>query len=392
MKYVKIMFEKSVFLFLIIFTVISTNTFSQQDQFSSEHITIQEGLTNNQIYTIGQDKQGFMWFGTPSGLNRYDGYNIKVYSHMPHYGKSPIFEDNYGSLWMICWGNEIYRLNLITEKFTNYPYTGRLTVQLYKDYKGGIWAATRGNGFAKYIQSADSFIVYKHNVGDSTSLNSDTVYTIFEDSKNNIWIGTQDGLNLFDPQKLKFRHLNCIKKPIVSITEDRNGIIWAGSISNLIKIDKSTLKFKLYNDKKLKIIEYIYIDSKNNIWLSTDLGILGFDRYKENFINYSNFSSGMPDNTSHSEHPILEDNYGKIWNICRLQAASFNPKLQDFTSFQNDPFNDIINDFFKDKAGNLWSGTNQNGIYKIDNDKKPFSFFPKKSVTSLFVIMMMFCG
>lgn len=84
-------------LLICILLSLSIKVFPQQNRFKFEHITIQEGLNDNQVYCIGQDKKGFMWVGTPSGLHRFDGYNIKVYSNIPHYGRTPIFEDDNGS-------------------------------------------------------------------------------------------------------------------------------------------------------------------------------------------------------------------------------------------------------------------------------------------------------
>ena len=363
---------------------------AQQDQFKFEHITIQQGLTDNQIYSIGQDKLGFMWFGTPSGLNRFDGYNVKVYSHMAHYARSPIFEDDNGSLWMLCWGGEIYRFNLLTEKFISYPSVGLWTYQLFKDQRGEIWAGTIGGGISKYIHAADSFITYKNKIDDCTSISSDTVYVMFEDSEKNFWIGTANGLNLFDPNKRNFKHwINKPRRRILTIAEDKNGIIWLGTWGDgVYEVDKSLKILKHYIEPS--VVYFICVDSRNNLWVETNLGISYFNRASRKFINYKNYSKYHTGSGTVSQTSILENNNGTIWSIVQRNIIRFEPNLNDFVFLQKNPLSvhsisdNLVNEIFKDNTGNLWLGTNSGGVNYLSSERKPFFYFPKKFVTSIF--------
>src|SRR6266498_4483715 len=94
-----------------------------------EHLTIENGLSQNAGLSIFQDSKGYLWIGSQDGLNRYDGYNFKIYKHDPEDPKSishnsilTIAEDKDGLLWIGTWGGGLNRFDPVTEKFTNYRH------------------------------------------------------------------------------------------------------------------------------------------------------------------------------------------------------------------------------------------------------------------------------
>ncbi|MCZ7615662.1 MAG: hypothetical protein M5T52_19470 [Ignavibacteriaceae bacterium] len=154
--------------FLICFVILSTvneQIFSQSIPFGQ--LTAKQGLSNSFVNCLLQDHYGFIWFGTDDGLNRFDGYEIKVYRNNPD-AKSSISEN-------IIWA-------------------------MYEDRSGYLWIGTKSGGLNKYDPRNDSF---EHFKLDSTSTDEINITCIYEDSKNNLWIGSyKHGLFRFNPSKI----------------------------------------------------------------------------------------------------------------------------------------------------------------------------------------------
>ena len=112
-----------------------------------ERFSIEHGLSQNSINFIYQDKKGFLWFGTQDGLNRYDGYEFKVYRYD---------QDNPDSI------------------------SASYAKCIYEDSKGTLWIGTDGGGLQKYDAEKDRFEHYRHSENDSNSLSSDRIMAIFE--------------------------------------------------------------------------------------------------------------------------------------------------------------------------------------------------------------------
>ena len=159
---------KSIALFFFIL-----NASAQDIKF--DHITINEGLSNNKVVDIYQDKEGFMWFGTEDGLNRYDGFEFQSYRYHAKLN-SGISHNN---------------IKCISD-----------------DHKGDIWIGTQGGGLNKFDKITENFTHYMHEEGDSNTIINDEILAIFEDRAGNIWVGTDGGgLQLFDRDSESFINL-----------------------------------------------------------------------------------------------------------------------------------------------------------------------------------------
>ena len=162
------------------------NSISNQN-YRFEHLTMEEGLSYNCIEVILQDRQGYLWFGSRNGLNRYDGYLIKTFYHDPEDPNS-------------------LRDNVIES--------------IYEDQSGTLWIGTQNGWLEKYdpvIQGFKHFKIGSH------------VLSILEDSTGNLWIGTQDP-GLFQFNKTTERAVLIWQgKFFTSILEDNQGDIWAAS-------------------------------------------------------------------------------------------------------------------------------------------------------------------
>ncbi len=136
-------------------------------------LSIEDGLSQSTVRAIYQDSQGFMWFGTEDGLNKYDGYNFTIYKHD---------SENPDSL----------SDNTITA--------------LYQDKHGNFWIGT-ASGLERFKREDQTFQHFLYSPDNANSLQGTFVNAIVEDSQGYLWIGTTDGgLNRFDPAKEAFSH------------------------------------------------------------------------------------------------------------------------------------------------------------------------------------------
>ena len=199
----------SVILFGISFAQ-STDPTTRNAGLKFDQIGLEQGLSQSTVNAIVQDAQGFIWFGTQNGLNRYDGYTIKVFKHNP--------------------------------KDSNSISDSRINC-LLNDSKGDLWIGTAGGGVDRYVLAENKFYHYKNNKNDSLSLSNNSITTVFEDSDENIWIGTNYGLNRYNRKRNTFIHFffdlenNSVRNgnSITALCEDKEDNIWVGTYKGLLK-------------------------------------------------------------------------------------------------------------------------------------------------------------
>jgi ligand-binding sensor domain-containing protein len=156
------------------FLFISKLSFPQFPEPKFEHLSIEQGLSQNSVYCIVQDIRGFMWFGTLDGLNKYDGYSFTVYKHDPK------------------------DLQSLSSNDIN---------SIYEDQSGVLWIGTISGGLNKFDREKETFTHYKHDPDNPQSLSGNDVLSIYEDQTGVLLIGTDGGgLNKFDREKETFTH------------------------------------------------------------------------------------------------------------------------------------------------------------------------------------------
>ncbi|GAB4138719.1 MAG: hypothetical protein Fur0041_13740 [Bacteroidia bacterium] len=340
-------------------------TLSAQD-YKFSHLGMEEGLSQSVVNCILQDRQGFMWFGTQEGLNRYDGYTFKVYK------RDPLDSNSLSN---------------------NFIYT------LYQDREGKIWIGTNGGGLDCFDPYTEKFIHYRSSETDQATLSNNSVRVIFEDSKDNIWIGTDDGLNLFDRKKNRFsRFVNNPNDPhslpanrVFAITEDSQGNIWIGTygkgicmfdltsrrFDNYILSDEDIQKFypaAIANDAKRKIqcnqIRSLYLYDNDHLWIGSDGGGLEVFNIKTHEFESVNYKADESKSISNERiFSISDDDAGNIWlGIYEGGLEIFNKNTRNFQHYnpnKQDPFalnSSDIKCLYKDKEGNIWIGTNGAGL------------------------------
>jgi ligand-binding sensor domain-containing protein len=333
------------------------------DKITSENIKVEKGLSVNSVNCILQDNNGFMWFGTWDGLNRYDGYKFIVY-------KASEFENN----------NEL---------------SNQTVRSLLQDKEGDIWIGTEG-GLTKYEVQTKKFTQYKRKIIDKYSLSNDTVRSIFEDSFGNLWVGTQNGLNLLNKQTGTFFQFfsnssgnNSISNNVVTdIIEDTLGNIWFATEKGINKLNLSNKKITYYfcdrqnkNSLSSDTVYSIIQDREGYIWAGTENGLCRLNTENGIFTRYQYDPDDPNSLSSNKIVTVFEDSDGLLWiGTSDKGLITYDPKNNIFSKYQytsddaNSISNNSISSIYEDKSGIIWIGTAK-GINKIDRNSYKFRHY-----------------
>jgi PAS domain S-box-containing protein len=390
--------------FLLLFSAfLFTNSFSQQQKYSFQNISLENGLSHNAVYSIVQDRVGFMWFATQDGLNKYDGYNITVYkfnptdsTSLPNNNVSKVFEDKDGNIWVGTWGGGLCKFDPILEKFTIYKYNpsnpssisfNRVPV-IFQSKDGSLWVGTAGGGLNKYIKDKDAFESYKHFNDDDNSISNNRVWDITEDISGDLWIATDEGLNKFNTKTKTFsRYIpNLTSNRIRSMLITSDGTFYAGGETGLFLFDRSSGTFsptrlsQRQNDQD--IVNTIYEDKEKRIWAGTYGNGLYVKNNGGEFENYVNNPNDPLSLRSNDVRCIFEDKSSTIWIGTRGNGISkYNPSTIKFSILRNIPYDrnsltsNSIRTIFEDSQKKIWIGTNDGGLNYFDPVTYTFKSF-----------------
>ena len=280
------------------------------------HVSFGEGQSHGRISSIIEDDQGFLWFGTNSGLERYDGYRLREFRHDPANPKSlsgsyinALFKDRSGKLWVAS-DEYLERYDPATESFTRDPsLAGGIEGWVWhisQDRDGMLWLATHA-GLARLDPATWQTIRYKHHPGDPTSLSGDVVTATFEQRDGTFWVATTDGLDIFDRRTGKVtQHFPLPPHPpaslqvesIVNCFEDHANVLWViFSFGNGLAARRSPATTGSSNIRgpgagsdgtQLSGIRAIQEDEDGTLWLGTASGgLLKLDRDRAAFRSLS---------------------------------------------------------------------------------------------------------
>src|SRR6056297_93965 len=239
-------------IFVVTLVLLLPDLFGQVDTNAFRKYNIYDGLANNTVTSIIQDKKGFMWFGTQNGLSKYDGYEFSNYYHDDNDSLSlsdndinTLFLDSDNNLWVGTM-NGLCKYNSKKDNFTIFKYKERISsisndviTSICEDTSSSLWIGTI-NGLNKINHKTSEITCFYHNEQKQNSISSSKINTLYLDSKNNLWIGTRDaGLNKlikkkngyqFETHNLKATFTEgWSEKNIYSICEDKKGNFWIGT-------------------------------------------------------------------------------------------------------------------------------------------------------------------
>lgn len=347
---------------------------------------VDDGLSENTVFCILQDREGYMWFGTKDGLNRFDGINYKIYRNT---GKPGCLGNSFvrsmalsetGELWL---GTDVgvWIMDMERETFRRFDLKSeagsRLNREVHSiciDTKGRVWMGSN-EGLFLYEPDSDRTVRFLPGNGPHT-IPSSVVWKVFQDRGGSVWAGTREGLVKYDEATGTFTPVLDPQAKMVgddeilSICEDANGFLWLGTWSGgLKKLDRGTRTFTSRfghgSGNEISHIRTIFDFSSDHLLVGSDDGLYRVNKADWNVrrIDRADFVSGLSDKNVYS---IYKDREDGIWIGTYFGGVNYLVR-NNIDIYTRDPAGRAltgraVSQFCEDAAGNLWIATEDGGL------------------------------
>lgn len=359
-----------------------------------------EELSSNLITRIIQDTYGYIWIATDYGLNKFDGLNFTPYLHNEKDSTSllsnnvrALFIDRDSTLWVgSSKGLQYYLPN--ENQFRKITFPDGISphiAHIYQLHNGDIWVATSGWGiFSIHKEEAKATLLE-----DITKLIGDFSSYIYEDKQLNIWINVNNnGIIRINPLTQKHIHYSKPNLPnnnIIGIVEDHDGRLFISTSIGVCYYDKTQEKFiRLEMDIPGITVSDMFITRKGVIYVATDgMGLMYFDKTQKKLLSFTNIKSKYNLNKA-KIHALIEDRDHNLWLGCFMKGLLMIPNEKTQFNYQcifneEEKLGNILTFILKDHEGNLWCGTNQEGVIRIDQHGKIAKGFTEKIYITTFL-------
>ncbi|EAY24969.1 ggdef domain protein, putative [Microscilla marina ATCC 23134] len=356
--------------------------------------TSEEGLSQNIVQDILQDSQGFMWFATTGGLNRYDGARFKAYKAV--FGDSTglvnnyinqIVEDKNHRIW-IGTSKGLSRLDLKTGRFDNAQHQKGVSNSLSnnwvnalgQDKAGNVWVGT-DKGVNKAATNSH-FLKFQRYLYAPKGTKKERFFigAICHDSQGITWVGTSKGLKKIERQaggKVSFTHYPLAPdsahhspESIKSILEDAQGRLWIGTrVGHLYLLDKTRSKVTLFAQDLARVYD-LYQDSKQTIWVGTENGLCWVNEKTKKIERFFYPATHLDNITVNCMH---EDKSGVLWvgtagyGLYHIDSKSTKFSTYNISHYTQSPLKEnMVWGIFQDKGDRLWLNSAKNGLFHLN--------------------------
>ncbi len=390
-----------------------------KQNYEFDRITIEDGLPNSVVYSIIQGQLGFVWLATEGGLIRYDGYEFKEFRSgsdpletrsLLNNSISDLCQIQTGAILAATWGGGLNFFNPHTETFTyainkvdaKSSLSDNRVQTVFEDHYGNIWAGTYRGGLNKLFKADFDaalkkskitnknpdfpFTRYMANDAQPHSLSNNRVWFITEDKSGYIWIGTDKGLNRFDPISKAFTHYVSNPDDPTTLSNNRvrfifidgNSTYWIGTQNGLNRFDPDTGQFERFyidpHNPERNIITNIIEDRNVDLWVGTEKsGLCIFNRRSQTFTVYAHDPLNLKSVSSDNIRDIVEDFSGILWvgtrgggvNKADLKPTKFSHIKYNLLS-DCSLTNPTVTSIYEDETGLLWLGTDGGGLNIVE--------------------------
>jgi ligand-binding sensor domain-containing protein/signal transduction histidine kinase/DNA-binding response OmpR family regulator len=400
-----------VFLVLFKFTFV----IGQVQQLTFKHLTINEGLSQNTVFCIYQDNKGFIWFGTEDGLNRYDGYEFKIFKNELNKPRSllnnqvnVITEDSNHQL-IIGTAGGLSFFNRETEDFTNVvvprsekDLQSSNFVTSFAFYDQQLWIGTY-DGLKLYDLKNKRFLLNAL----PKEFNGNGVQTLFKEGEDKLWVSFKNDLKCLNLKNRQRTALPVVlesamlKSPgnVRVIKQDRSGMIWLGTEqAGLFCLSSNQQHCVNYrhdpsnvNSLPVNVVRDLYFNDDGKVWIATRRGLSVFDPKAQHFFTYTHDKYDAGSLSHRSILTILPDRLGNIWigtyaggvNIYHASYLNFTVIGEQMGS-RSGLNNAVVSSILHDKDGGLWIGTEGGGLNHLNRTNGRFESYEleKKNAAS----------
>lgn len=363
-----------------------------------QHLMVEDGLSHNSVGSMLQDKQGFLWFGTKDGLNRYDGYNFKVFQHRP--GDENSIGSNFISrlhefhdfLW-VGTDTGLFRYDKKTESFVLIESTKDQSIlDIEGDRDGHLWFIASGN-------------LHKLSLKDSAS--NEEIFEQFYSSfitinkRGDVFVSSPDKLYQYIPdnnsfKKLKLEYEKRRQEEIIITTISAQGkdSIFIGTKNHgaLVYNRRNNKLTSLLeeNENPLFVRDFLQKD-ENELWIASESGIFIYNLHTNTYKNFKKNYNNPYSLSDNAIYTLVLGEEGGVWIGTYFGGVNYYPK--QYTPIkryfprvgENSISGNAVREIKKDSFGNLWIGTEDAGLNKMNLETGKFINFPsvrKKGILS----------
>jgi ligand-binding sensor domain-containing protein len=414
---------------LLVFALLTPSKIIPQSIYFN-HLTTEDGLSNNNVYDVIQDHIGFLWFATDDGLNRFDGYDFKVFRNDPANQISisdnsvwALREDRKGFIWIGTKNGWLNRYDPVSEKFKKWKIESDVFKEnaitfIYEDSKGLIWVGTYRSGLYNLDPSTNKIDHWSNETNNNSSISNNYISSVLEDSFGNLWVSTYNGLNKlsFQSSSKRFSHYfhnpsnpNSISNNIVwylTQSDADSNVIWIGTANGLTKFQTGKEIFsqiQIPNPDQLqfgngagRVIEEKTNDDESILWIDSYAGLIRLNIKNGSTSRFIHKKNDPNTIISNQIHRIFKDRSGVLWAATDEGLSYFSLRSAKFNYLFSENFNltnpealrkKNINAIIKTSDGRIWFGTDE-GLFYLDrsNNKiviKKISQSEKLNVWSL---------
>ena len=376
-----------------------------QNQYKFKHLTIDQGLSNNQVRTVCQDSKGFIWFGTENGLNKFDGQSFIYYWHDLNDSNSVsanvincIFLDSKDRLWIAhSDGIDYYNAdlnNFVRFSQANIKEPTSQIVAITEDKEGNFWFSGY-HGLYKYNLETEELKYFSNNPDNPKGLPPDGVNRLLVDKDGDLWFSVyNNGVYVMDREhKIKTHYKFDPKNDstisgsrIEEIYEDNEGNIWLGTYNNGLNLFlPESSSFKRYipdaENSYSSRVRVMFEDLKGDLFIGTRAGLYIYNKTTDKFILYANEEHNFSKLSQNSILDAIIDRSGTLWIGTFSGGVNYtNLNNKDFIHYiagkDNNHYLSGSNIYAltEDPEGNLWIG-GDNGLNYLDRTTHTFKYF-----------------
>ena len=402
--------------FFLFFSALALSVSLYASEYNFYNINSDLGLSQNNVKSIYQDSNGFLWFGTKNKLNRYDGISVKIfdcYDYQLQKGNNnigAIFESSDKKLWL---GTDkgIYIFDPVYESFSflNIASSEGVIINdwissIEGDNYGNIWIVAPNQGVFRYEESKKEINMY--TVVDKLQPSVSNPQCMVLDKNNDVWIGTNgSGLYKYNREKDNFNqyienkssNISLKGKNIYSMESYQNILFVAIHEEKLLKfdIDKNTFIEFIHNEPNpnFKIIRHLSVLNNNELWVGTQSGIyiINLDTYQVHHITEDIFeTTSLSDNLIET---LFQDKEGNIWigtgssGVDKLPKSGINFHIYSPSLRKGSLLSKRVRELVEDNNHNIWVGTEDAGVFKFNPNTPNFIKVPNLHYNRILSLM-----
>lgn len=354
-------------------------------------------LSNSLINAVYQDRKGFIWIATENGLNKFDGTRFSIYRHNATDSTSlknnyvrTLFEDSRGNFWIGCI-NGLQRYDRATDNFHELFISrkdGRKNphiTSIIERRNGDLWIATSGQG-AISLKKNSNPASFHIETELTDRIGSNYLNVIFEDSRQNLWIATEEkGLYRYSPEN---KELKSYKAPyhiagddVSAICEDAHGQIFVGTLTKglfrLSSRQEGNFEPVLYQNRMNLNIRTLIIDTRGKLIIGTDGEGVKEYQPQQDIIVDSEINAGPFDFSKSKVHSLIEDKDHNLWlgifqkGLILVPGISNKFDYYGYKSIHNNTIgSSCVMAIHTDEQATIWIGTDNDGLYAINDQGK----------------------